>query len=190
MAINQAVLFTKPMGHTGCGIDPLYLRDQVVDYLKEHQFYIRTHRVVTGTQLATDQIIDQHYCVYSQAVRGINERSSAFTQCEGSFEKRFKKVWDEEIEQKRLLPLTELLKTRNITPALLAKRWEQMQAQEGIVKVQSGLLVGYATSLDAILSMDFTLLWQNGSMHLITRWTILWSNLTRRDVIGVDLDKR
>ena len=83
MAINQAVLFTKPMGHTGCGIDPLYLRDQVVEYLKEHQFYIRTHRVVTGTQLAADQIIDQHYCVYSNT-RGINERSSAFTQCEGS----------------------------------------------------------------------------------------------------------
>lgn len=156
MAINQAVLFTKPMGHTECGLEPSDLRDRVIDYLEAYNFYIRTHRNVTSEALEAHHIMDQHYRIYSHAVR-VNsmDELSLSLDAQALFKDHFKTDWHAEIKDKRIMPVAELLREKEITSTDLGNYWEELNTQKAVVKVQSGLLMGYVATLDAYIINGF-----------------------------------
>ena len=113
MAINQAVLFTKPMGHTECGLESSDLCDRVIEYLEQYNFYIRTHRSVASEALQARQIMDQHYRIYSHAVRVSSiEELSLSHEAQAIFKEHFQADWHVEMREKRLMPLDELLREK------------------------------------------------------------------------------
>jgi len=59
MAINQAVIFTKPVYHLSHDLSPDALYERVDAFLQERRFYVRTHRSVTGAELQGGGIMDQ-----------------------------------------------------------------------------------------------------------------------------------
>ena len=71
------------------------------------------------------------------------------------FKARFKSDWHAEIREKRLMPVAELFRERQITPTDLVNYWEELNTQKAVVKVQSGLLMGYVAALDAYIINGF-----------------------------------
>ena len=72
MAINQAVLFSKPLWHTNLSLMDDELDAFVRSFFKEKGFYFRTTKKVHGSYLKNNNIIDQHYIIYSNAAKSIS----------------------------------------------------------------------------------------------------------------------
>ena len=110
MAINQAVIFTKPIYHLPFSITPDALRDRVEAFLLDHGFYIRSERCVDGETLCAHGTMDQHYIVYSKAVR-LDTLDTLVMSKTGltRFEERFGASWEDEKAAGRLMTTNHLI---------------------------------------------------------------------------------
>ena len=61
MAINQAVLFTKPLWHSNICISHQEMDYRTQAFFEEKGFFFRTIKRVNAIDLKNKNIIDQHY---------------------------------------------------------------------------------------------------------------------------------
>lgn len=156
MAINQAVIFTKPVYHLSHGLSPDALYERVDAFLQERRFYVRTHRSVTGADLQAGGIMDQHYVVYSKAVRaGSLDEIQVGDAAKERFKERFGAGWDDEIAQGRLMSTDQLIAERSLTTAVVLDEWEKNLAGGKTFKVQAGLIATFVEAFDAYVINGF-----------------------------------
>ena len=156
MAINQAVIFTKPIYHLPFSLTTDALRDRVEEFLLDHGFYIRSERCVNGETLYAQGTMDQHYIVYSKAVRLDTLDTLVMTEAGLSrFEERFGASWEDEKEAGRLMTTNQLITHKGLAITDLLKAWEQQLAAGQTLKVQSGLIIGFVEAFDAYVINGF-----------------------------------
>ena len=156
MAINQAVIFTKPIYHLPFSITPDALRDRVEAFLLDHGFYIRSERCVDGETLCAHGTMDQHYIVYSKAVR-LDTLDTLVMSKTGltRFEERFGASWEDEKAAGRLMTTNHLIAQKGLAITDLLNAWEQQLAAGQTLKVQSGLIIGFVEAFDAYVINGF-----------------------------------
>lgn len=140
MAINQAVVFTKPVHHLNIDLTPDQLDQLARDFFGERQFSIVHAGRVGGAELAEREVIRQHYLMYSKGSYG-----DACISAEGKarFISAFGKEWGAEVSARRIMGHPELLETKGIDANELYTLWNGAQ----IHKIQAGLLMGWLDSL-------------------------------------------
>lgn len=156
MAINQAVIFTKPIYHLPFSITHETLRDRVKAFLLDHGFYIRSERCVDGNTLYAQGTMDQHYIVYSKAVR-LDTLDTLIMSKAGltRFEERFGASWEDEKAAGRLMTTNQLIAQKGLAITDLLNAWEQLLAAGQTLKVQSGLIIGFVEAFDAYVINGF-----------------------------------
>lgn len=147
MAINQAVVFTKPVHHLGIDLTPEQLDEQVRSYLEAKDFSFVDSRKVTGPQLAERDVIRQHYFMYSQASCATS--LSPTDVGKGRFEETFGKPWDHEVAAGRLVSTARLLESKGIDVHQLFGLWNKEFTNRRTAKIQDGMIMAYLESLDA-----------------------------------------
>ncbi|MAI20401.1 MAG: hypothetical protein CMF28_04125 [Kiritimatiellaceae bacterium] len=156
MAINQAVIFTKPIYHLSHALTPDALYEQVESFLTERRFYVRTHRCVTGVELAAGGIMDQHYVVYSKAVRvAALEDLQVSDEAKERFGNRFETTWHDEVAQGRLMSTDQLMKQRSLSATSVLDEWEKNLAAGKAFKVQAGLIVTFVEAFNSFVINGF-----------------------------------
>jgi hypothetical protein len=156
MAINQAVIFTKPIYHLPFSLTADALRDRVETFLLDRGFYIRTRHCVDGQTLRSQGTMDQHYIVYSKAVR--LESLDTLIMSEAGlarFEERFGTSWEDEKVAGRLMTTDQLIEKKGLAITDLLEAWEDHLATGQTLKVQSGLIVAFVEAFDAYLINGF-----------------------------------
>lgn len=141
MAINQAVVFTKPMHHLNIDLRSDQLDQLARDFFKERKFSIVHSRTVAGAELAEREVIRRHYLMYSKGSYGdvcITDEGRA------DFVAAFGREWDAEIEAGRIMGHPQLLESKGIDADELYRLWNAASVQE----IQAGLLMGWLESLD------------------------------------------
>ncbi len=146
-AINQAVVFTKPVHHLGISLTPEELDERTRSFLKSKGLSIVFSKKVTGSELAERDVIKQHYLMYSQAACAesveITESGRAM------FVAAFGKPWGTEVDAGRILPTARLLESRNINVHQLFGLWNDQYQARGTHKIQDGLVMAWLEELDA-----------------------------------------
>lgn len=141
MAINQAVIFTKPLHHMDIDLTAEQLDERARAFLAKSDFRIIFSKKVTGPELADREIIRQHYLMYSKASYGdigiTDAGRSKFSESSG-------KEWDAEVKAGRIMGNPQLLDTKGIDAHQLFGLWNA----SSVGKVQAGLLMGWLESLD------------------------------------------
>ena len=156
MAINQAVIFTKPIYHLPFSITHETLRDRVKAFLLDHSFYIRSERCVDGETLCAQGTMDQHYIVYSKAVRLDTLDTLVMSETGlARFEERFGASWEDEKVAGRLMTTNQLIAQKGLAITDLLNAWEQQLAADQTLKVQSGLIIGFVEAFDAYVINGF-----------------------------------
>lgn len=156
MAINQAVIFTKPTHHLPFSITADALRDRVEAFLLDRGFYIRLQRCVDGPTLSAQGTMDQHYIVYSKAVRLDTLDTLVMSEAGlARFEERFGASWEDEKAAGRLMTTNQLLAQKGLAITDLLNAWEEQLAAGQTLKVQSGLIIGYIEAFDAYVINGF-----------------------------------
>jgi hypothetical protein len=156
MAINQAVIFTKPIYHLPFSLTADALRDRVETFLLDRGFYIRTRHCVDGQALRSQGTMDQHYIVYSKAVR--LESLDTLIMSEAGlarFEERFGTSWEDEKVAGRLMTTDQLIEKKGLAITDLLEAWEDHLATGQTLKVQSGLIVAFVEAFDAYVINGF-----------------------------------
>lgn len=156
MAINQAVIFTKPIYHLPFSLTADALRDRVETFLLDRGFYIRTRHCVDGQTLRSQGTMDQHYIVYSKAVR--LESLDTLIMSEAGlarFEERFGTSWEDEKVAGRLMTTDQLIEKKGLAITDLLEAWENHLATGQTLKVQSGLIVAFVEAFDAYVINGF-----------------------------------
>ena len=156
MAINQAVIFTKPIYHLPFSLTADALRDRVETFLLDRGFYIRTRHCVDGQTLRSQGTMDQHYIVYSKAVR--LESLDTLIMSEAGlarFEERFGTSWEDEKVAGRLMTTDQLIEKKGLAITDLLEAWEDHLATGQTLKVQSGLIVAFVEAFDAYVINGF-----------------------------------
>jgi hypothetical protein len=141
MAINQAVVFTKPVHHLNISLTPDRLAQYTRAFLESCGLVVRCTKKVTGKELADKEVIRQHYLMYSKASYG-----DAGITDEGrvNFTAAFGKEWDAELNAGRIMGHPQLLKTKGIDADELYRLWNAASVH----KIQAGLLMGWLENLD------------------------------------------
>ncbi len=141
MAMNQAVLFTKPVHHLRLDLDAGELARLTREFFEAKGFSIIYRKQASGPELAEREIIRQHYQMYSKASYGeigITEQGmTVFHEC-------FDRDWDTEVEGGRIMGNPDLMETRGIDAHQLFDLWNSADVK----KVQAGVLMGWLESLD------------------------------------------
>lgn len=156
MAINQAVLFSKPLWHTNLSLMDDELDAFVRSFFKEKGFYFRTTKKVHGSYLKNNNIIDQHYIIYSNAAKSISVEDISITK-EGKnlFQRIYKKSWSDEIKEKRILTVQDLVLLKNISFNDISVLWNKNIKDHPVYKIDSGLLMKFSDEIDAYLINGF-----------------------------------
>lgn len=156
MAINQAVIFTKPIYHLPFSLTADALRDRVETFLLDRGFYIRTRHCVDGQTLRSQGTMDQHYIVYSKAVR-LESLDTLIMSDAGlaRFEERFGTSWEDEKVAGRLMTTDQLIEKKGLAITDLLEAWEDHLATGQTLKVQSGLIVAFVEAFDAYVINGF-----------------------------------
>ena len=144
-AINQAVVFTKPVHHLDISLTPEELDRQMLDYLKARGFRIIDSRAVTGPELAAREVIRQHYLMYSKASYGdaaITDKGKA------RFEEAFGQHWEDEVAAGRIMSNPQLLKTKGISAHDLYLLWNTRFGARKTEKIQDGVIIAWIGELD------------------------------------------
>ncbi len=150
MAINQAVVFTKPLHHLGIDLTPEHLGEQVCSFLKKKGFHLCIFRTVSGMELQERGVMDQHYYIYSTAAIAMSMDQVAVSE-EGCklFQAIFGKTWNEEVQSGRILPTAELLSSRRIDSQKLSALWDIEFEAGKAFKLQSGIVLAWLDKLEA-----------------------------------------
>ena len=156
MAINQAVIFTKPTFHLPFSISPNALRDRVEAFLLDRGFYIRLQRCVDGATLYAQGTMDHHYIVYSKAVRLDTLDTLVMSEAGfARFEEHFGASWEHEKAAGRLMTTNQLIAQKGLAITDLLNAWEEQLAAGKTLKVQSGLIIGFVEAFDAYVMNGF-----------------------------------
>ena len=156
MAINQAVIFTKPTHHLPFSITADALRDRVEAFLLDRGFYIRLQRCVDGPTLSAQGTMDQHYIVYSKAVRLDTLDTLVMSEADSlDLEERFGASWEDEKAAGRLMTTNQLMAQKGLAITDLLNAWEEQLAAGQTLKVQSGLIIGFIEAFDAYVINGF-----------------------------------
>lgn len=156
MSINQAVIFTKPVYHLPFSISDVDLKNRVESFFIDHGFYIRSKKQVDSDSLKSNQTMDQHYIVYSKAVR-LETLDTLIMSNAGliRFKERFGKSWEEEKRSGRLMTTKDLMNNKNLSTKDILESWEAELAAGKTLKVQSGLLVAFVKKFNAYVINGF-----------------------------------
>ncbi|MBI9020755.1 MAG: hypothetical protein JEZ10_05820 [Verrucomicrobia bacterium] len=146
-AVNQAVVFTKPVHHLGISLTPEELDERARSFLEAKGLTIVFSRKITGSELARRNVIKQHYLMYSKAACAeaveITESGMA------KFEAAFGRKWRAEVDAGRILPTSRLLESRRIDVHQLFDLWNDQYMVRGTQKIQTGLVMAWLEELDA-----------------------------------------
>ena len=125
-------------------------------FLLDHGFYIRSERCVDGETLCAHGTMDQHYIVYSKAVR-LDTLDTLVMSKTGltRFEERFGASWEDEKATGRLMTTNQLIDQKGLTITDLLNAWEQQLAAGQTLKVQSGLIICFVEAFDAYVINGF-----------------------------------
>ncbi|MCF7847884.1 MAG: hypothetical protein K9M45_03450, partial [Kiritimatiellales bacterium] len=146
-AINQAVVFTKPVHHLGIALTPDELDQRARSFLESKGFSVVLGKKISGPELAARDTIKQHYLMYSKAACAasveIGERGKE------KFAKEFGKVWEDEYAAGRILPTFQLLERRRIDVHQLFGFWIKQFTARKTAKLQDGMIMAWLEELDA-----------------------------------------
>ena len=95
MAINQAVIFTKPIHHLELELAPDKLNSLARIFFEQHEFSFVYSKEVSGKELAERSVIKQHYLMYSTAACA--DQFDVSAEAKSRFKLAFGKTWDEEL---------------------------------------------------------------------------------------------
>jgi hypothetical protein len=147
MAVNQAVIFTKPLHHLDIELTPAKLDVLARTFFKGKGFDFIYSRQVTGPELAAREVIRQHYLMYSSAacsdVLDLTEAGKS------RFKEAFGQTWDTEVAAGRIMPTGKLLESKSISVHQLFNRWNGLYGAGKTVKVEDGVIMGFLEDLDA-----------------------------------------
>lgn len=147
--INQAVVFTKPLHHTGLPLSPQQLGDQTRAFLEQKGLKIVFSKNASGKELAERNVIQQHYLMYSKAssVSSIDELELS-TDASEKFEIAFGKSWQDEVGSGKIMGNPQLLEEKGINTNQLFLLWNDKFNNNQTQKLQDGLLVTYLEELN------------------------------------------
>ena len=138
--MNQSVLFTKPLHHLGIDLSADELADRARRFFTSRGFSFRIERRVSGESLAQNDIIREHYRIYSKASYGaveLNVHSS------GLFAQTFESQWGDERAAGRILSNPALMERFEINADQLFTLWNAAEVK----KIQPGLLMAWLDDL-------------------------------------------
>ncbi len=167
-AINQAVVFTKPIHHLGLSLTPEELARQAQSFLEKKGFRVVLNKKVTGAELAEREVIRQHYLMYSKASYGDAVLTDAG---KARFEAAFGKHWDAEVEAGRIVGNPSLIKAKGIDAAQLFLLWNEKFATRQTQKIQDGLIMAWLEELDAYCINAFYPVMEENFYHPATEIT-------------------
>ncbi|MEE9368396.1 MAG: hypothetical protein V3V05_05980 [Pontiella sp.] len=148
MAVNQAVVFTKPVHHININLTPGRLDELARKYFEDKGFRIVCSKKVTGSELAAREVIKQHYLMYSKASCA-ESISDLDISVEGKvkFESAFGNRWDDEVATGRIITTLQLLSAKGIDAHQLFNLWNVQFLDRKTAKIQDGLLMAYLEDL-------------------------------------------
>jgi len=146
MSINQAVIFTKPVHHLRGDLSPEKLNQLTRRFFEEKGFQFVLSKKVTGADLKAQEIIKQHYLMYSEAVCA--EKVQVAPVAKKRFEDFFGRKWQDEVDAGRIVPMPRLLERSNVDVYQLFEYWSVLFASGKTVKLQDGLIMGFIEELN------------------------------------------
>ena len=147
MAVNQAVLFTKPVHHLGVDLTPEKLDELARSFFEIHNFAFIYSKKVSGPELAARALIKQHYLMYSTAACA--DRIEVSDDAKVRFRDAFGLSWDSEFSAGKILSTADLLKQKRISVNQLFNRWNGLFRAGKTAKLQDGFIMGYLEDLEA-----------------------------------------
>ncbi len=141
MAVNQAVVFTKPLHPLGIPLTPEQLGEETRTELEARGLQVVSSRRVTGPELAQREAIRHHYLMYSRASYGLFTLSDAGRI---RFAETFGRDWNAEVQAGRIMGNPQLMASKGIDASALFTLWSAATVQ----KIQSGLLMARLDALD------------------------------------------
>lgn len=187
MAINQAVIFTKPVHHLNIDLTPEQLDQQTRVFFDAKGFKVVFSKWATGAELAEREIIRQHYLMYSKASYG---KAHVTEEGKAKFSSVFGKDWDAEVDAGRIMGNPELMKVKGIGTRELFDLWNGAAVQ----KIQAGLLMTKLDKLDCYCINAFYPDMEYNFYHPATRidyyvvefdsTQVSWG-LFRKEILGV-----
>ena len=147
MAINQAVIFTKPVHHLEGELTPEKLDELARSFFDTHGFSFIYSKTVSGPELAAREVIKQHYLMYSTAACA--DQIIVSDAAKVRFQDAFGVSWDSEFSAGKILPTADLLKQRKISVHQLFNRWNGLFGAGKTAELQDGFIMGYLEDLEA-----------------------------------------
>ncbi|MDF7822505.1 hypothetical protein P4B35_00660 [Pontiellaceae bacterium B12227] len=147
MAVNQAVIFTKPVHHLELDLTPEKLDELARAFFEQHGFSFVLSREVSGKELAERAVIKQHYLIYSTAACA--EQFNISDEAKARFESAFSKTWEDELNSGKILSTAALLEEKRISVHQLFNRWNGLFGAGKAAKLQDGFIMGYLEDLEA-----------------------------------------
>ena len=155
MAINQAVLFSKPLHHLDISFTSDELNYEIQQYLKSNEIYIRLNKKINGKNLESKNILNNHYRIYDYATNidsilnlEISDISIKF------FEEKFSVKWNAAIDTNKLDTVNNIKKRYNLSNKEISDIWND-DKNDKVIKLQPGLVVSYIKTLDIFLINGF-----------------------------------
>ena len=155
MAINQAVLFSKPVHHLNINLTSEEIDLEIQNFLDIHNIYIRSYKKINGIDLKSHKTLNKHYGIYDYAA-SIDKIQDLIISKKAKiiFEKKYNIGWEKAIELKKLDSLKNLKKRYNFSSLELSNLWNDKDNNQ-VIKVQPGLVISYISSLDIFLTNGF-----------------------------------
>jgi hypothetical protein len=194
MSLNQAVVFTKPVHHLNLPLSAVGLADQARNFLEDKGFSIVHTQHVTGSELATRDVIKQHYLMYSKAACiSSAEELNLSTEAQVRFLAAYGKVWQDEVEAGNIMGFPQIREVKGITAAELQVLWSELFARRATQKIQDGLLLAHLEAFDCFCINAFYPAMEENFYNPATEMTyfviefdpeqISWSSF-RKEILG------
>ncbi len=155
MAINQAVLFSKPLYHLDISLTYEELNFEIQKFLQDHDIYIRSYKKIDGKNLESRKILNKHYGIYDYAssidsIKDLIISNKAKT----IFENKYKIEWEKAVELKKIDTIKNFKRRFNLSSENIAELWNDKNNNQ-VIKIQAGLVISYIHNLDIFLMNGF-----------------------------------
>ncbi len=146
--INQAVVFTKPVHHLGIRLSPEQLATQAQTFFEGHGLTVVLNKPVAGKQLSKQQVIQQHYLMYSKAacVKSPDELGLS-AEAQTKFELAFGKSWAD--EKDKVFGSPALQQVKGISSHELYLLWNEQFSSRKTEKIQDGVIMAWLPDMGA-----------------------------------------
>ena len=146
MSVNQAVIFTKPVHPLRADLSPEELNHRLRCFFEQKGFQFIVSKKVDGAELKAREVIKEHYLMYSVAARAETVRVDAVAK--ERFEAFFGRTWKGEMDAGRIVPMPHLLSRPGMDAHQLFTIWRNLCANDQVVKLQAGLIMGFIEELN------------------------------------------